>query len=184
MFYITVIIISALLIIFSNMAALAFAWEALGAVALSVAVGVIAVIAIDGIGALAIRRLTPKTWYHPKRRFFEVSKRERNFYNKLCIKSWKDLVPELGLFTGFSKSEVMSTSDKEYLERFLIESNYGIIIHAANALFGFLIMLIPHCSAFSVWFPIFIVNFVLSLMPVCILRYTSYTLLRLYKRSK
>ncbi len=184
MFYIITILVSAILIIAANVAVFPFSWAYLGSVSLSVTVGVIAVIAIDGIFALLIRRLTPKFWYHPERSFFEVKKSERNFYNRIKIKKWKDLVPELGLFTGFSKSEVKDTGDKTYLERFLVESNYGMVIHLANALFGFLIVLIPWCSSPSVWIPIFIVNFILSIMPVAVLRYTAYTLLRLYKRSK
>jgi len=184
MFYLITILASALLIIFGNLAFLPFSWELLGSLSLSVIIGVVAIIAEDGLSALIIRRLTPMRWFHPDKRFFTVSKRERNFYNAIKIKSWKDLVPELGLFTGFSKSQVEITGGSDYLERFLIESNYGVIIHAANALLGFVIMFLPWCSAPSVWIPIFIVNFVLSLMPVAILRHTSYTLLRLYKRSK
>ncbi len=166
-----------------NVLTLPFSWEYVGSLSLSVMIGTVAVIAEDGISALIIRRLTPESWYHPKRRFFKVTKRERNFYNKIKIKKWKDLVPELGLFTGFSKSKVKSTGETEYLERFLIESNYGMVIHTANAFLGFVIMFLPWCSSVSVWLPIFIVNFVLSIMPVAVLRYTAYTLLRLYKRS-
>lgn len=184
MFYLITILVSALLIIVGNMAFCPFSWENTCNISLSVAIGVVAVIAEDGVSALIIRRLTPKSLYRPERKFFEVSKRERNFYNSVGIKKWKDLVPELGLFTGFSKSEVRSTSDTAYLERFIIESNYGVIIHAANALLGFVIMFIPICSAPSIWIPIFIVNFILSMMPVFILRHTLYTLNRLYKRSQ
>ena len=184
MFYLITILVSALLIIVGNMAFCPFSWENTCNIALSVAIGVVAIIAEDGLSALIIRRLTPKSWYRPERKLFEVSKHERNFYNSVGIKKWKDLVPELGLFTGFSKSEVRSTSDTAYLERFIIESNYGVIIHAANALLGFVIMFIPICSAPSIWIPIFIVNFILSMMPVFVLRHTSYTLLRLYKRSR
>ncbi len=184
MFYMITILISSILIILGNSAFLPFSWELLGQISHSVAIAVIAIIAEDGISALMIRRLTPRSWYLPKRRLFEVSKLERNFYNSLRIKKWKDLVPELGLFTGFSKSEVKNTSDSEYLERFLIESNYGVVIHMANALLGFVIMLLPWCSSPSVWIPVFVINFILSMMPVAILRHTSYTLLRLYKRSK
>ncbi len=184
MFYIITVLVSALLIIIGNAVFTPFSWELFGSAALSVTIGVIAVIAWDGLCALLIRRLTPKSLYHPRRRFFAVSKRERNFYRGLGIKKWKGLVPELGLFTGFSKSDLKDTSDSGYLERFLLESNYGVVIHIANALLGFVIMFIPHCSAPSVWIPIFIVNFILSLMPVAVLRYTAHTLLGLYKRSK
>ncbi len=184
MFYIITILVSACLIIAANLAFSPFSWELLGSLSLSVAIGVVAVIAVDGIFALLIRRLTPASWYHPRKSLFEVKKGERSFYARIKIKKWKDLVPELGLFTGFSKSEVKDTGDSAYLERFLTESNYGMVIHLANALLGFLIMFIPWCSSPSVWIPIFAVNFILSLMPVAVLRYTAYTLLRLYKRSK
>ena len=116
--------------------------------------------------------------------FFTVSAKERKFYTKLKIKKWKDLVPELGLFTGFSKSEIKDSDDPEYLGRFLIESNYGVIIHIANAVLGFVIAFIPICSSPSIWIPIYVVNFVLSILPVAILRYTSHTLAKLYQRSK
>ncbi len=182
MFYLIIILVSSLMIISGNTAALGFTWEKFVSVSLSVAVGVIAVISADGIGAIAIRRLTPSNWYHPKRCIFKISRCERNIYCSLRVKKWKNLVPELGMFTGFSKREVKSISDKKYLERFLTESNYGTVIHLENAFFGFVIMFIPCCSAPSVWLPIFVVNFILSIMPVAVLRYTSYTLLRLYKR--
>lgn len=183
MLYLTIIIGGAILIAIANTLA-AFSWQLLLTNLFAVAIGVIAIIAQDGIGAIIIRRLTPKTWYLTERRFFTVSAKERKFYTKLKIKKWKDLVPELGLFTGFSKSEIKDSDDPEYLGRFLIESNYGVIIHIANAVLGFVIAFIPICSAPSIWIPIYVVNFVLSILPVPILRYTSHTLAKLYQRSK
>lgn len=153
-------------------------------VTMSVVVGAIAIFLLDAIVALLIRRCTPQSWYHPSRPLFKVSKKERNIYRTLKIKKWKSLVPELGLFTGFSKSKMTSTDDVEYLKKFIVESNYGVVIHIANALLGFLIAFIPICSAPEIWIPIYIVNFILSIAPVFILRYTSYTLLNLYKRKQ
>ena len=92
-------------------------------------------------------------------------------------------MPELGCFTGFSKRNIEKTDDVDYLSRFLTESNYGVVIHLANALFGFVIAFIPICSSPSVWIPIYVINFVLSMLPVFILRYTEYTLYHLYKRQ-
>ena len=138
---------------------------------------------MDALSALIIRRLTPKSWYTPERSVFAVSKGERNFYNKLKIKAWKDYVPELGGFTDFHKSSLVSVSDRDYLRRFITEANYGVIIHLANALLGFVITFIPFCSSPRIWIPVFLVNFVLSLLPVFILRHTSYTLHRLFRRS-
>ncbi len=185
MFYMIVIIAAMLLTIGGN---LIFASDLTTSYALncalSVVVATVAVIAVDGISALVIRRLTPQKWYLPCRRFFRVSKKERNFYRSLKIKAWKDLVPELGLFTSFSKSSLKNTDDEGYLLRFLSESNYGVIIHLANAALGFVIAFIPICASPGVWIPVFAVNFILSLMPVAVLRYTSHTLLALYERSE
>jgi hypothetical protein len=153
-------------------------------IALAVTVATVAVIIIDGLVALIIRRLTPQSWYLPSKPIFKVSKKERNFYRSLNIKFWKNLVPELGLFTGFSKSHLQSTNDAKYLYRFIVESNYGVIIHLANAALGFLIAFIPFCSSPSIWIPVFAVNFILSLMPVAVLRYTNHTLVALYERSE
>ena len=59
-----------------------------------------------------------------------------------------------------------------------------MIIHLANAALGFLIAFIPFCSSPSIWIPVFAVNFILSLMPVAVLRYTNHTLVALYERSE
>jgi len=144
--------------------------------------GVIAVIAVDGILAFFIRKL-PEKWFSPESRVFTVSKKEGRFYRKLKINSWKKKVPELGCFTGFHKDKLQSTSDKEYLARFLLESNYGVAIHVANALFGFLIMFFPFSSSPGIYIPIAAVNAVLSILPVAILRSNTPALLLLYNRK-
>ena len=184
MLYLIVIIVSILITTAANLAFFLphTATEAMTVLS-RVTVGAISVIALDGIVALIIRRLTPQKWYSPDKRIFAVSKKERNFYNRLKIKHWKDHVPELGCFTGFHKNKLDDSGDSEYLSRFIIEANYGVIIHLANALLGFLIMLIPFCSHAGIWVPVFTINFILSILPVFVLRYVSYTLQRLYQRS-
>jgi hypothetical protein len=145
--------------------------------------GVIAIIAWDGLMAFIIRRALPMSWFSPGKKIFQVSKKEKKFYQSIKIKSWKDKIPELGGFTSFHKNELSSSNDVEYLKRFIIESNYGVIIHVENALLGLLIFLIPMCSAPSIWIPIFAVNFVLSMLPVFVLRYVTHTLNRLYEKQ-
>ena len=157
--------------------------ELLSGNAIAVAVGVVSIIAFDGITALVIRRLMPQRWFSAERGAFAVSYKEHKLYKKLRVKKWVRLVPELGIFTGFHKDKIQSTQDTKYLERFLLEANYGVAIHLVNAILGFVVAFIPICSAPSVWVPIFAVNFILGLMPVAILRYNSYTLRRLYLRS-
>ena len=190
-FYLVTIFISMVIIAVANALAVPFEISNFLWIFLNVTIGTVGVIAIDGLGAFLVRRALPEKWFLPQKKLFTVSKKEHNFYKAIKIKSWKDKVPELGMFTAFSKSEFKSSSDKNYLKRFIIESNYGVICHLQNAIFGFLILFIPYingtnvvfpCYA-SIWVPIFAVNFILSMLPVFILRYTSYTLLRLYEKQ-
>lgn len=183
MLYLIVIVVCSAIIILCNSLP-SFAPELLLSNTIGVAVGVVAIIALDGIEALIIRRLLPASLFAPDKKAFRVSKKEHNFYNRLEIKRWKEKVPELGIFTGFDKGQIKSISEKEYLSRFLLEANFGVAIHLANGVLGFLILFIPFCSAPSIWIPIFAVNLILSLMPVFILRYNTYILYRLYKRSQ
>jgi hypothetical protein len=141
------------------------------------------VIGVDGLTAFLIRRL-PAGWFRPGIGLYEVSQRERRLYRRLGVKCWKDKVPELGIFTGFHKDHLAAPRDAAYLGRFLLESNYGVVIHWVNALLGFLIMVIPGCGGISYTLPVALVNFVLSLMPAMILRYNTPGLLRLYRRAR
>lgn len=177
--FISIAIISVVNILLSPELSLSFAVNTV----LSVSAGAVAVIAIDGTVAFIIRRLTPTSWFSADKKIFKVSKKERDFYRSLKIKSWKNSIPELGGFTNFHKDKLESTDDRQYLERFILESNYGVVIHLANAALGFGVMFIPFCSSPGIWMPIFSVNFILSLLPVAVLRYTSYTLQNLYARS-
>lgn len=145
--------------------------------------GTIAVIAIDGVTAFLIRRL-PEGWFSADRKMFFVREGERRLYARLGVKKWKSKVPELGGFSGFHKDKLQSPSDAAYLARFLLESNYGVVIHLANAVCGFGIAFLPFCRQPSIWIPIFAVNFVLSLLPVAILRYNTPVLRRLYVRQR
>ena len=185
MLYLIIIFVSIIITAGANiLSSLPATPEKVGAVFFATALCALAAFVLDAISALAIRRLTPKKLYLPSKKIFKVSKRERNFYRAIKIKAWKDHVPELGGFTSFHKDKLESNSDAEYLEMFIIEANYGVIIHLANALLGFLILFIPFCSSPTIWIPIFAVNFVLSILPVFILRYTLYTLQNLYSRTQ
>jgi len=72
---------------------------------LSVVLSTMAIIAIDGLTA-GIVRLLPKKLFNPFAKRFKVFKWEKSFYQKLGIKKWKDLVPELGHLTGFRKNKI------------------------------------------------------------------------------
>ncbi len=182
--YILIISIATVIIILANFFAGGdLALNNLLWLSIDTVVGVIAIIAWDGLMAFLIRRLLPMSLFAPGKKIFQVSKKEKKFYQAIKIKSWKDKIPELGGFTSFHKNQLTSSNDIEYLKRFITESNYGVIIHLENAFLGFLIFLIPLCNSPSIWIPIFAVNFVLSMLPVFVLRYVTYTLNRLYEKQ-
>ena len=132
----------------------------------------ILVIAIDGVLATFIRRCLPEKWFAYNVKLHNVSQKECKLYEKLGIKHWKDKVLELGVFTNFSKKTIADPHSREYMERFILECNYGAVIHLSNAILGFLLIF---CYPLKYWllfaFPACIINFVLSMLPYMILRY-------------
>jgi len=178
LFYITVIIAAVIIITAINVLTGGFIMPTLASAALAV----VAVIALDGIEAFIIRRL-PEKWFLPESKLFAVSKKEARFYRRMKINKWKSKGPELGCFTGFHKDKLQSSTDKDYLARFLLESNYGVAIHIANALLGICIIFLPFCSSPAIAVPVAAVNAVLSLLPVMILRANTPALQLLYKKS-
>lgn len=149
---------------------------------LAVTFSTVAVIAVDGIFATIIRRAFPTKWFSHEKKIFQVSKKEQRFYDKLGIKKWKDKVLELGAFTSFRKNKVREPNNNEYISRFLLENNYGFIIHIACVVLGFLIIfMLPLKYALCFGVPVGIVNAVLNLLPAFILRYNTPKLMTLYK---
>ena len=154
-------------------------------VILAVLLSVVAVIAVDGVFALIIRRLLPKKWFGKDRKFFLVSKRECRFYEKIGIKKWKDHILELGCFTAFSKSKLSDPKNNEYIERFLLESNYGLVIHLVCSVVGFsIIFLFPLAFALNFGVPVAAANVILNLISAAILRYNTPKLQTLYRYNE
>ncbi len=148
----------------------------------AVVVSVIYQFAIDGLFAFIVSKF-PNKWFENKK-FFEVSKKEQRFYEKLGIRAWKDKIWELGGLGGFSKAKIDDPKNPEYSKRFLIESYKGEIDHIIGMFAGFTVIFIfPLKFAWIVGVPVAIVNFVLNLMPIMILRYNTPKLLVLYKRA-
>lgn len=136
-----------------------------------VVLGVIIEIAIDGVFAFIVHSL-PNKLFTKDRKIFEVSRKERKFYEKLNIKNWKDKVAELGALGGFSKSKVQNPNEPKYLEQFIIENNKGIAVHISGIIFGFLILLFPmpkYCLYIGL--PIALVNVYLNTLSTMVLRY-------------
>lgn len=132
---------------------------------------IVACLIVDGISAFLIRRL-PEKWFRYDVKVHQVSKRECKIYEAFGIKLWKDHILELGMFTAFSKKHVSNPDSPDYIERFILESNYGALIHIAGVFLGFLIILFyPGDLLWWMSFPAAVINAFMNLFPYMILRY-------------
>ena len=148
----------------------------------AVVISTIYQVAIDGLFAFLCNKI-PSGWVKDKK-FFNVSKGEQKFYEKLGIRVWKDKVIELGGMGGFSKSKIDDPNSPEYIERFLIESYKGEIVHIVGMIMGFsVIFIFPFKFALCVGVPIAIVNVFVNMMSTMILRYNTPKLKTLHKRA-
>ena len=149
-------------------------WSTLGITALAVVV----VIIVDALIA-TICRLLPKKCARHDGKLYTVSAKEKKFYEKLKIRKWKDLIPEIGHFTGFRKNKIADPKSVEYVERFLLEACYGELGHFFCLPFGFLILLMfpfmPH-TWWAISIPVAIINICLNAPSIFVLRYNSYQL--------
>ena len=140
-------------------------------------IAIVAVLLIDAITATIARLLPAKLANHEKK-FFQVSAKEKKFYEKLKIRKWKDAIPEIGQFTGFRKNTLQDPKSVEYVDRFLLETCYGEIGHTASVFTGFLILLLFFLTPlwWGISIPVAVINAILNLPSLFILRYNSYKL--------
>ena len=150
-------------------------------VVLSVVLNVFSVIAADGLTAFVIRWLLPKKWFENGRGGFSAGKKEARFLEKIGIKKWKDRIPELGMFTAFRKNKIADPKNNEYVKRYILEANYGVAIHAASMLAGFVIIFLSPEYKWCFGIPVAIVNAVYNGLSLAILRYNLPKLHRLFK---
>lgn len=141
------------------------------------ALATVVVMLVDALTA-TICRLLPAKCANPEKKIFQVSAKEKKFYEKLKIRKWKDRVPEIGQFTGFRKNKIVDPKSVEYLDRFLLEACYGEIGHITSCITSYLILLL--FPLYKLWFavaiPVATVSLLLNLPSFCILRYNSYKL--------
>lgn len=180
--YVSTIIFSMIIIVILNYFLYLPIFEfRLSYIIIAVVVMTVCEILVDLLFALIVRRFLPSKWFSADKKCFMAKKWERKIYEKLGIKYWKDKVIELGALSGFRKNKILDPYSPEYVKRYIIEANYGIGVHVADIIFGALIVFIYplkywHCFAL----PVFLVNFVLNLLPIFILRYNLPKLHRLY----
>lgn len=147
-------------------------------------IGTLTVFLVDSVVALLIRRALPNRWFSHESALAKVSKKETLLYQRLGIRKWRSKIPDLGVFTGFRKDKVYEPKNSEYVKRYILEANYGAVIHFACALFGFLIIFIlPARCALTVSLPVAAVNAFLHLLPAFSLRYNLPRLLSLLRMN-
>lgn len=140
--------------------------------------------AIDGILALIIR-LTPDKYYGVDNPHFNVTDKEIKLYRDLRVREWKDKVWDLGGLGGFSKKKLSDPDNPEYIEKFIIECNKGVVTHRLSYPLGFLVMLtLSGISVYTIALPVAVVNLVLNIMPTIVLRYNTPPLKRVLSRMR
>lgn len=143
-------------------------------------------ILINGVIAFICCKLLPKKWFLSNSKFYNPSKRECRFYERLGIKKWKDKNIDLGQFNGFKKDKI--GNDSQYIQRFILENNMGFVEHFISLLFSVLAMFVlPIKFWLPTALPIVITSLILNIMPIMILRYNMprlQTLLKFSERNK
>lgn len=140
--------------------------------------------ALDGLIAILINKM-PDRWFGVNNPLYQVSKWERELYKRLKVRSWKDKVWELGGLGGFSKKELKEPNNPEYIEKFIVECNKGVLTHRLSYPIGFFAMLtLPNICSFTIALPVAIVNLFLNILPTLALRYNTPMLISILKRMK
>ena len=184
MFYLLFILISmAIISVFNIIFVLPYYDQTAFYIIIAVILYTIAVIVVDCIFAFIVRWIFPKKWFEVKNTRFVPSKKMCKIYEKIGVKKWKDRVLELGAVTGFRKNKISAPSDNEFVGRYIVEANYGVVVHIACMIFGFIIMLYPLFS-FTIALPVALVNLFLNYLPFVTLRYNLPKLHVLYKRNE
>ena len=138
--------------------------------------------ALDGLIAIIINKM-PDRWFAVNNPLYNVSETEKNLYKKLKVRNWKDKVWELGGLGGFSKKNLANPNSPEYVEKFIVECNKGVLTHRLSYPIGFLPMVfIPNVCALTIALPVAVVNLFLNILPTLALRYNTPKLHAMLKR--
>ncbi len=140
--------------------------------------------ALDGFIAILINKM-PNKWFGVDKAAYNVSIREQELYKKLKVRRWKDRVWELGGLGGFSKKSLKEPTNPEYIERFIIECNKGVLTHRLSYPIGFLAMLtLSGICSLTIALPVACVNLFLNVLPTLVLRYNTPKLHSVLTRMK
>ncbi len=150
-----------------------------------VALAIVISIALDAMAGIIVR-LIPSKKFNPFAKYFSERKNERKFYEKLKIRKWKDIIPEMGkTLKFFDKTKIGDKPTAEHMYQFLVETCYAEVMHKLGLVFGaFLLVILPFKYLLSISLPVFIVNEFLQTLPIFVQRYNRPKLAIAYKRLK
>jgi hypothetical protein len=134
-----------------------------------------------GIGSAIVYKF--KKRINPAAKYFKVGEREKNLWQRLGVRKFKDLLPDGGNMVGFPKATIANPNDAEYIRRYIHESCVGEIGHINGVALGFfacVILPIKYWWCFGL--PCAVGNAILGLLPIIVLRYNRYKLVILQKR--
>ena len=138
--------------------------------------------ALDAVVAIAVNSFSDK-YFGIDNPLFRVTDKERRLYKMLKVRLWANKVWELGALGGFSKKSISEPDNPEYIEKFIIECNKGVMTHRLSYPIGFLAMLtLPGIPAFTIALPVAVVNLFLNILPTIVLRHNTPMLKALLKR--
>ena len=120
----------------------------------------------------------------PTAKYFNVSKKEKRFWECLGVRIYKDHLPDLGgKFVGFEKGRLANPKDLDYITKYIHETCIGELGHILGAIMGFAVMLFMPMNYFWLTFalPCAVVNMFLAILPTIVMRYNRHKLTALYK---
>jgi hypothetical protein len=139
---------------------------------------------LDGFLAIVINKM-PDRWFGVNNSLYRVTQKETDLYKKLKVRRWKDKVWELGGLGGFSKKTLREPNNPEYIEKFIIECNKGVLTHRLSYPIGFLAMAtLSGICAITIALPIAAVNLFLNVLPTVVLRYNTPMLISVLERME
>ena len=140
--------------------------------------------ALDGTLAIIINKM-PDKWFGVENRLYHVTEWEKRLYERLNVRGWKDKVWELGGLGGFSKKNLIDPRNPDYIEKFIIECNKGVLTHRLSYPIGFLVMLtLRGITPLTIAIPVATVNIFLNILPTLALRYNTPKLKSILKRLR
>lgn len=134
-----------------------------------------------GVVSLLMRFVIPENFWLKKRGCFKVWRKEKAFYDRIKIKSWKDKIPEMGKVAGFPKDSIRSV-DRSYLQKFIAETCFAEWMHFIVGIVGFTALCFCPRQDYVFVVPVLIVNLILHLLPCMVQRYNRLRLTEVVNR--